>query len=179
MKLVIIFSILLCNSNTKAQQIEKIEIPKGIVYKYCDSITLAKAKTIITKELSNSPNYNLDKGIVFIGPALWSRYSSIKPLNKIKGGDITILGYKKDEPSAKLTQDKNDFKQIWDYLRKEVNSEFILRKATAAELRYYWAVISFDIQEPLIIVETKDHNFILNLSAKDFTLSWLDEAPKN
>jgi hypothetical protein len=86
--------------------------------------------------------------------------------------------YNKEKLSAKMTQDKDDFKKIWDQVRKDIkNSDFIVRKATYSELQYYWAVISFDIEEPLLIVETSAHRFILNLSPKDLKLIWLDEAP--
>jgi hypothetical protein len=45
-------------------------------------------------------------------------------------------------------------------------------------LQYYWAVISFDIDEPLLIVETSEHKYILNILKKDLKLMWLDEVPK-
>ena len=169
----------LINYSLFAQQPEKVDIPKGVVYKYCDSATNEKAKAIIREELSASPSYSLNTGILFIGPVLWARYGKIKPLNDIKGGNMTILGYKKETSAGKMTQNNSDFKLVWDQLRKEINgADYILRKATAAELKYYWSVISFDIDEPLIIVETKEHNYILDISAKDMKLSWLDETPR-
>ncbi|KLT70319.1 hypothetical protein AB674_08025 [Flavobacterium sp. ABG] len=38
--------------------------------------------------------------------------------------------------------------------------------------------MSFDIDEPLLIIETKEHNYILNILKKKLKLLWLDEAPK-
>ena len=91
---------------------------------------------------------------------------------------MTILGFDKKKPSGKLTQNKEDFKLVWDHLREEINKgSFKLRKATPTELSYYWSVISFDIDEPLIIIETPEHNYLLNISPKDLKLVWLDEAP--
>jgi hypothetical protein len=157
-----------------------VDIPKGVVYKYCDSSTYEKAKSLIKEELSGSPKYSLNNGIVFIGPVLWSRYEKINALHNIKGGNMTILGYKKETSSGKMTQTEDDFKLVWDHLREEINDQdFNLRKATFLELKYYWSVISFDIDEPLIIIETKEHNYIFNLSPKDFKLVWLDEAPRD
>ena len=175
-----VFTILMFLKFSVLGQIEKIEIPKGVVYKYCDSLTYEKAKALITEELSSTAKYSLNKGILFIGPVLWQRYEKVTALKNIKGGNMTILGYKKETSTGKLTQDAEGFKLVWDYLRSEVgNAGFKLRKATASELKYYWAVISFDIEEPLIILETKEHNYILNLSPADLKLVWLDEAPRS
>ena len=163
-----------------ARQVEKIEIPQGVVYKYCDSVTYEKAKSLIMEELSDSPKYTLNKGVMFIGPVLGGRYEKVKPLKNIKGGNMTILGYKKETSAGKMTQNADDYKLVWDQLRGEIkDKEYKLRKATPAELKYYWSVISFDIEEPLIIIETKEHNYILNLSPKDLKLVWLDEAPRS
>ena len=77
-----------------------------------------------------------------------------------------------------ISQNINDSKIIWDEFKKEVAQGYTIRKANEFELRYYWTVISFDIDEPLLIVETKHHNYILDLKKNDLKLMWLDEAPK-
>jgi hypothetical protein len=179
MRVIFIISFILFSVHVLAQKIDSIDIPKRVVYKYCDPGIIDKAKKLITKELSDSASYSLDKGMVFIGPILWSRYRKIPALEAIPGGNITIL-YNKEKLAAKLTQEKDGFKKIWDQVRAEVNAGgFKFRKATYNELAYYWSVISFDIEEPLLIVETAGHRYILNLSPKDLALIWLDEVPPN
>ena len=161
------------------QKTDSIAIPKRVVYKYCDPAVIDKAKTLITNELSDAPKYSLDDGVVFIGPILWARYKKIQALESIPGGNVTIM-YNKETLSAKLIQEKSDFKKVWDQVRSEISTGgFKLRKATYNELEYYWSVISFDIEEPLLIAETDKHRYILNLSPKDLTLLWLDEVPAN
>lgn len=91
----------LCSIRVLAQETEKIEIPKGVVYHYCDPLLYENAKTLVRQELSTSPSYSLNKGLTFIGPAIWSRYRNVANLKKIKGGDITILGYDNKKPSGK------------------------------------------------------------------------------
>lgn len=53
-----------------------------------------------------------------------------------------------------------------------------IRKLFQPELLYYWSIISFDITEPLLVIETKKRNYILNfmLSNGKLTLFWLDES---
>jgi len=154
---------------------QEIVIPKGVVYKYADSAVNNKARKLIIQEINN-PSYSFDLGICFIGPGLWSRYDKIEALHNIKGGNMTIRGYKDATAKGKVTQNKEGFKLVWDQLRSEVaNKEFGIRKLTPEELRYYWDEISFDIEEPLFIYDIGTHKYIIDLS-KDFKLEWLEEV---
>lgn len=163
----------------KAQEIDSISIPKGVAYKYCSLSTLEDARTIVQREISDSVAYDLNDGILFVGPVLWSRYKKMPALQKISGGNVTIL-FNNEKLSAKITQDEQSFKKIWDQFRREVaDTNLVLRKATTKEIQYYWSVISFDIEEPLLIAETGSRRFILNISPRNLKLLWLDEVPAN
>ena len=56
---------------------------------------------------------------------------------------------------------------VWNELRKEITENYVIRKANEVELKYYWSTIAFDIEEPLFILETQKHNYILNLSKNE------------
>ena len=171
-----LFCILICCTGS-AQKVDSISIPKGVVYKYTDVGTLEKAKALVQKELGNECEYKLTETMLFVGPGLWSRYKNIKKLSRIEGGNMKIQ-FDNQELSGKLIQSHDDFKKLWDQVREDVKGKEVkLRKATHKELEYYWAVINFDIEEPLIIADTGEHRFILNLSNKDLHLLWLDEVP--
>jgi hypothetical protein len=159
------------------QQIEKIEVPAGVVYNYCSAKTYENSKNVIKENLSNMDEYSLVDEIMFVGPVLWTRFQKIKLLGDIEGGNTTLL-VDNNKLSAKLTQSIDDGKKVWNEFRKEIDGkEFTLRKATAKELQYYWSVISFDIEEPLVILETAQERYILNISPKTMKLIWLDQAP--
>lgn len=169
--------LILSNGLLFGQQIEKIEVPSGVVYNYCDSVTYENAKSIIKQNLSDAEEYSLIDQILFVGPVLWARFKDIKSLKNIKGGNTTLLVDDK-KLSAKLTQDIADGKKVWDEFRREIGEKkFILRKASPKELRYYWSVISFDIDEPLVIVETDKERYILNIIPGTMKLVWLDQVP--
>lgn len=175
-KLLVVFLATL-NCIAYAQKIEKIDVPKRVVYNYCKPKIYEAAKEIVTRELSNQFEYSLVDRILMVGPVLWTRFGKIEEFSKIEGGDMTLLVDKK-QLTGKMTQEIEDSKKIWNKVRGEVNGEdFKLRKATYAELDYYWTVISWDIEEPLIIIETSKHRYILNLNPKTMKLLWLDEAP--
>jgi hypothetical protein len=178
MKTILSLILALSYFTSYAQNEEKITIPKGIVYKYCDKKIVDKAKLLITENLSDSTKYGLCDKLLIVGPVLWNRFKNIEILNKIENGNTTFNVDKK-QYTGKMTQDIADTKKVWKELIKEINGEkFIIRKLTEKELQYYWAVISFDIDEPLFVVETSTHKYILNLLKKNLKLMWLDEVPK-
>jgi len=169
--------LLFTTSISFAQDIETIKIPKGIAYNYENNDLIEKAKKTIADNLSNNNDYRiLDKNLI-IGPELWKRFKDNKKIQTIEKGRVTFV-VDNVELEGKYSQDLNDSKIIWDELKKEISGDYIIRKATENELQYYWSVISFDIEEPLLIVETQNHNYILNLLKKDLKLMWLDEAPR-
>lgn len=177
MKKTILIVFILISLSAFSQKKETITIPKGVVYKYCDPKTLENAKELIANNLSDNSDYKILNDNLIIGPVLWNTLKDNEKIQKIEGSkvelhvDDLIL-------EGKVSQTIADSKIIWDEFKKEVSGEYKIRKATEKELLYYWSVISFDIEEPLLIVETKEHNYILNLLKKDLKLLWLDEAPK-
>jgi hypothetical protein len=178
MKTTLLLIFLTIASFGMAQQTHTVEVPKGVTYNYCDDATLEKAQELITKELTETPTYAMCGMITFVGPVLWTRFKKVKSLSKIEGGNVTNLVDNQQLP-GKMTQRVDDSKLVWDALRADIgNNKFELRLANQQELNYYWSVISFDIEEPLIIVETKAHNYILNLAPTNLKLTWLDEAPR-
>lgn len=177
MKYIFTFLISTLFSISYGQNIEEIIIPKGVTYNYCDAKTIEEAKKLISENISDDSKFTLTQNILIVGPQLWNRYKNIKRLSEIEGGNTTFH-VDNLELKGKMTQDIKDAKKVWDEFRKEVKGEYKIRKANEEELKYYWSVISFDIDEPLLIVETKEHNYILNILKEDLKLMWLDEAPK-
>jgi hypothetical protein len=157
---------------------DKINIPNGVVYKYCDKKIVEKAKQLIKDNIADSTNFSLSDKMLIVGPVLWARFKNIERLKNIEGGNTTFI-VDKNKLTGKMTQDVNDTKKVWDELRKEMNGQsFTIRKLNEKELQYYWSIISFDIDEPLLIMETKDHKYILNILKDSMKLMWLDEAPQ-
>ncbi|MFQ6599368.1 hypothetical protein [Flavobacterium sp. C3NV] len=161
---------------SNAQKTENITIPKGVVYKYADAKLIEKAKKLIENNLSANSDYKILQNNLVIGPELWRKFKDNQKIQKVEGKaiqfhvDDTIL-------DGKMSQDIAGSKIIWDEFRNEISQDYIIRKANENELKYYWSVISFDIEEPLLIVESKGNNYILNLLKKDLKLLWLDKAP--
>jgi len=177
MKLILLSLLSLACFHSFAQSEEKITIPNGVVYNYTDPKIVEKAKVLIKQNIDDSADYSLSGSMLIIGPVLWNRFKDIEVLKNIQNGNTTFhVG--KQELSGKMTQDVSDSKKAWKEVRNEINGQaYIVRKLTERELQYYWAVISFDIDEPLLVVETKEHKYILNILKEDLKLMWLDEVP--
>ncbi|MBI3135044.1 MAG: hypothetical protein HYZ14_10270 [Bacteroidetes bacterium] len=161
-----------------AQEKETISIPQYVNYKYCKPKVYEAAKELVLNELvKNDPKYTLVAESFIIGPILWERLDSLEPIHEIEGGKVTFHVDKK-KYNGKYIQSDADGKLIWDQIRSEFNNvPMRLRKPTYSELEYYWAVISFDIVEPLIIAEAGTRKYILDLNPKTYCLEWLDQVP--
>ena len=160
-----------------SQNIEQIDIPKGIVYKYADNKIVENAKNLITESLKNPNDYSLIQNELMIGVGLWNRYKKAESLKNIKGKNVTFH-VDDQQLDGKFCDTENDAKLIWDKVKEETSDQFIIRKANTEELKYYWAVISFDIEEPLLILETPQHHYILNFLTNGKKLMWIDEFPQ-
>lgn len=160
-----------------SQEIEKIIIPDGIVYNYAENEIIENTKKSILANLSDSTNYSILQQNIIIGPVLWSRYKFNDSFKKIEKGEV-IFHVDDLKLEGKMSQSLDESKIIWDELRKEIEGDFLLRKANQYELTYYWSVINFDIDEPLLILETNKRKYILDFLKSDLKLFWIDEVPE-
>jgi hypothetical protein len=177
MNRILVTIVLLTNLLVFAQKKETIKIPTGVVYNYCEPRVIDEAKRLINEDISNNDSYKLCDKLLIIGPELWKRYRNVNLLKDIDGGQVKIL-CDGEELEAKISQDKEDSKKIWTALREEIRGkEFNIRKLNEKELKYFWSVISFDIDEPLLVLETSEHRYILNILQNGLKVMWLDEAP--
>ena len=179
MRTKLIFILCLMINFAFAQNIEKIKIPQGVVYNYCTDDLNNEAIKNIKSCLGQNDNYSIIQANLTIGNQLWSRFRNIETLKAIKTGKKVIFHIDNTEVEGKMYENTEDSKLVWNELRKEITENYVIRKANEVELKYYWSTIAFDIEEPLFILETQKHNYILNLSKNELKLYWLDELPLN
>ena len=175
----LIFILCLMINFAFSQNIEKIKIPQRVVYNYCSDDLNNEAIKNIKSSLEQKDNYSIIQANLTIGNQLWSRFRNIETLKAIKTGKKVIFRIDNIEVEGKMYQNTEDSKLVWNELRKEITENYVIRKANEVELKYYWSTIAFDIEEPLFILETQKHTYILNLSKSDLKLFWLDELPEN
>ena len=158
-----------------AQTSDKIMIPNGVVYKFVNDDTNEKAKKLIIESLSQKDNYDLLDKNLMMGPTLWQRFKNIKDLKNIPGNVVFHIDNK--EVDGKMSNTIGDSRKIWNEVKKEISTDYKIRKVNEDELKYYWSTISFDIEEPLFIIENEEHKYILNFLKSNMKLFWVDEFP--
>lgn len=164
MKIKIVLLLLFIINTVTAQVKEKITIPNGVVYNYADDKINEKAKKLLTESLTNTINDDLLGNNLIIGPTLWKRFKNIESLKTIP--DSLIFHIDDIEVEGKMSKNLKDSKKIWDEVKKEISGNYQIRKANEDELKYYWSTISFDIEEPLFVLQTENHLYILNFLKK-------------
>ena len=83
MRQILIFILALTANLAVAQQnIEKITIPKGVVYNYCDNSIIEKAKKLIKENLTNENDYSLLQDNLIVGPTLWKTLKKAESLQE-------------------------------------------------------------------------------------------------
>lgn len=183
-KLIFCTAIVLFSWSFSFSQSEKVDIPAGVVYKYCADSANDNAKEIIRKELSAESTYAICDKVLFCGPLLWKRYKDIPGVGDIEAGNMTIMVPKYDKKgkakgteglTGKLIQTHEDFITFWKQVMKDFEgTDIIIRKLNSEELSYYWAIIFFDIEEPIFAVENGTHTLLFDMN-EEGQLVWIEQ----
>ena len=107
-------------------------------------------------------------------------------LSKIETGtvmfQIPVLDNRQEitqtqKTSGKLFQLPDEVWVFWNAFVKRTDfTDLKIRKLNPFELEFYWAMISFDITEPLFILESKRHKILtVFTSPDDLTIVWIDD----
>jgi len=161
-------------------------IPKGVVYKKASTEINNTAKKLLIKEINKSTaTYSLFDKVLYIGPNLWQRYKNIEVIKNIQGGDIKInipqytngRQTSSKQVDAKLIQNKNAYIIVWNQVMKDLaDTKLKFRKLNTNEIKYYWSVIFFDIEEPVFIIENEyNYKYLIQLTKEKQKILWIDE----
>lgn len=156
---------------------QEIEIPEGVNYKLASNNLNKKAIELIKQEISD-PSYSLFNGLLYCGPRLWDRFILIPQMSEIKKGNIEFRipeGEILIKKLGKLIQNEKDFRIIWDQIRNDFKgTNYIVRKLNPIELKYFWSIIFYDIEEPIFTVENDNYKIILDLSQHELKLLFIE-----
>ncbi len=140
-----------------------------------------KAKDKLERVLSTkSVDVDTDQlfaGGVVCGPSLWEALSQMK-LDSAVSMDLVMKLPKVSTRQAKFFKTSSQKRAFWNAIIEKIkgdNSIFV-RGATRAEIDYYWATISFNITEPLFIVDIGKSRVLFNFLVKNGEpqIFWMD-----
>jgi hypothetical protein len=159
------------------------DVPKGVNYKKATAEINARAKASLEQALSDSgvPKKFLTN-VVSCGPILWNDLTAHHDLLSKDSTPVTMFLSVPEPLQAEgrgfRTQEQRE--QFWKLVLEKYPDlrKGVVRPASAKEIRFYWATIPFDIEEPFFAIETTTNVFVANLRIENGTpvLFWLDRV---
>ena len=169
-----------------------IQIPHGVRYKYATDEVNRQAEVELLKSFGSGADSAVIGSRVIIGPSLWRTLATDTGLARIEKGAVAFKVPTRDasgnvirtrEFQGKLIQSPQDAQTLYRALAAMTGGKPLnVRKLRPAELSYYWALISWDIEEPVFALETGTTTLLLQLGP-DRKLMYVDqlgvEAPES
>jgi len=163
---------------------QELQIPVGIRYKYASDETNQEGKKILATLLEGDPDQvlinNTFAGSAICGPYIWYRlknYPQTVDLSKsMAPSSMPIFKDGKVEKfivmEGRVLRTPRDGEIFWEVFKKEYvkGQKFDIRKLSSKELSELWAMIAWDIEEPIFIAESGSTKIIFNLIQKNSKL---------
>jgi hypothetical protein len=177
----IVFTLIIINS-TIATSLHAQGVPPGVRYKPASDAINDAATALLRQALDGSRDTVPDilNDTFTCGPMLWG---DLKPTanatllqSKVVDLFLQIPEVVHLEARGFVTTDQR--RAFWSayYSRYPDLKHAQIRKAAAGEISYYWSTISFDIEEPLLVIDSGSDRFVANFLVKNGapSLFWLD-----
>ena len=161
-----------------AEGAEDVTIPPGIRYKKASPEVNEQAKqhlkTTFTAQAKDADVLSLFESHVICGPGLWPDIKNNPAVSKLTKGTVTLNeGTQKLE--GKLFQSPEEVLIFWNAFKQRTDFTGLkIRKLIPDELKTFWAMISFDIEEPIFILESPKHKILVDFTS-DGKILWIDD----
>ena len=157
------------------------QIPDGVHYKPASDALNASALALIKQSLlpGNDPPKGFFDSAVTCGPSLWKMLqpSSDKVLLDSKLV-VVVVNSVQTEGRGLITDEQRQ--SFWKLLLTKYPAiqAAAIRKSNAEEIKYYWATIPFDIEEPFFTIDTGAAKLIVNFRVENGKpkLFWIDQV---
>lgn len=171
---------------------DDVVIPDGVRYKKATEEVNERAKQkllkVFTADAADAEVLRLFENKTLIcGPGLWQKIKTDPALAATGEGKVTFRVPVLDDarkPTGKSYELKGQLFQsdvevlaFWKAFSKYAEfTDLKVRKLTSRELEIYWTMISFDITEPVFVVEGKKHQILVQFtSPENLRVLWIDD----
>ncbi|MBV6459797.1 MAG: hypothetical protein HONBIEJF_02950 [Fimbriimonadaceae bacterium] len=164
------------------------QVPEGVRYKRAsagaNSAALAKLKAVfVSNPKKQAFGPLVGKGLI-IGPGLWGAMKG-KVGSKFQNSPPATFAVPTAkglvEMAGRVAKTPEQQSIAWAYMQSMTpkKPKPTIRKASAAELKYYWAICAWDIREPLFVLELGEERLLINLIAEgnDLRGFYVDRLP--
>ena len=163
------------------------DLPKNIKYIDANTSINKKVKLSIRKVFSSHDTFSLFSKRVVCGPGLWSLIKKNQLISNIKLADVKfhlpVVSSNKEGKiqlfKGALFQTDRERSILATILNKLPIKSIKVRKINKKEAEIYWALIPYNIEEPVFIVEYGDKlRFLVDLDTEKNKIFWIDELSK-
>jgi len=162
----------------------EVTVPAGVVYKKGLAATNRRALDKLSRAFLAADHKlgsdDLLSSTLICGPGLWRNIKDDAQMKKIKTG-ITKIKVPTNKGTqvleGKLFQGKGEVATFWKtFLRKyKFDGQATIRRPTTGELKLYWAMIPYDITEPIFMVDGKDATILAQFAGEEAKIGWIDD----
>jgi hypothetical protein len=160
---------------------QNTKIPEGVRYKSAPDELNQKAKAILENlfslKIPDNEAANLFSDVIVCAPSLWQEIKDEAKANSLEGNVLAGTDFEigADGKPKQIFKDGRFFKTkdqqrlFWKIFSQRMlkDKAIEVRRPTTSEIKYYWATIPFDIDEPLLAVEVNKKRFIVDFNVKD------------
>lgn len=176
---------LFCAPKKKVIIMTPEEYGTEVVYKKISDEKNATAKRLIEEMFLKKDTIlihpQVNSSFFFCAPFLWSRIKDSIPVKDSVGMRTTLKVPSLDPNSygeiadfdARIFRTDNDVKLALSIITSNIGKidSLIVRKLTEVEKSMYWTYISWDIEEPVFMVDVNGRNLLIDLTYKDGQLA--------
>jgi hypothetical protein len=166
-----------------------VEVPPGVRYKAASTEVNARAKKRLAEFFSTPMKPQIPEDafaqMAICGPLLWSKIKGLPEMKALTKGRVVVHMpifeggkiVRQQQMEGKLFQVKPEIREFWKALCKSVrrDEKFTIRRPTKLELQIYWAMIPYDIEEPIFVVESDRHSFLIDFNGGRDEMFWIDD----
>jgi hypothetical protein len=183
-------ALLACALAVSADGGDGFVVPKGIRYHKASKEANDAARKILARLFSGKAT---DKEVLaafaetpICGPGLWRAIGDDPLMLAIKHGSVVFKTPVLDasgnpvrvvEMKGKIFQSSEEILAFWKAFSKKTDfSGLKIRRPNPTELRIFWAMIPFDITEPIFILDSGKHKILaVFAAAKNLRIMWIDD----
>lgn len=167
------------------------QIPTGVHYKKApdavNKLALAKLQKFYSSTMDNPADDGLGDQALICGPMLWGQLKNGAPndLQNATKAKFIFPGISTGNAlEGRVLKSQYSQSAIWLamlLLKDKWKVEPTIREANPDEIKYYWAIISYDIEEPLYIADYGKAQALFNFNsdAKDPKVFFVDFVGKS
>ena len=174
---------------------EAVQVPKGVTYIPAKEQINDAARELLKErfkaDATDEDVHALFDNYLSCGPSLWCDLKDDEGLAKLTNGKLHLVIPIRDQGrvvrheilDGKVFQKSDEVLVFWKAFVKRAEFENLkIRKLNPLELRVFWWMISFDITEPVFMMESEKHQYLVMFTPpradrpnEKLKICWIDD----